>query len=342
MSQFLATQPLAVSILFGLAGIALLVLSADFAVKKIIATASYLNLSTTFMGMTVLSLATTMAEISAHLTASVGILTGDMDYKIASSVVLGSNIGSDVVQQTFILGLVAWLIGGLYFRRYFLWKCVLPMILSTVQCLVLGWDGSYSRLDGLILFASFIGYTYYLYWDERRFYKKEANGGDAVVEGAPHNNRELIRDALLAMGAMGVTLLAAQVAIKVTEVVVVATGIGGSFIGVVTLGVATAMPELVTALAGVRNKDQGVCIGCLIGSNITNPLVGIGLGSLISTYYAPIPLIRWDLPWEFVTGALLFAIAWFNKGRIGRKGAIYLMVIYFIFIIMRGLFFMVD
>jgi cation:H+ antiporter len=294
------------------------------------------------MGMTVLSLATSIPEITAHLVASVGILRGTLDYKISSAIVLGSNIGSDVVQQTLILGLVVFLAGGLYFRRYFLWKSLLPMIMSAVLCLALGWDGSYSRLDGLILFGAFVGYTYFLYLDERKHYKKVENGDELPDEETPKNGREALRYALSAIGAMGVTMLAAQITLSVTEQVVSVTGIGGSFIGVVTLGVASAMPELMTALSGVRNKDHGVTLGTLVGSNITNPLLGIGLGSLVSTYWAPAPFLHWDLPWQAISGALLWVFLWFNKGRVGRKGAIYLMSIYVVYVVMRGLFFLVD
>jgi len=116
--------------------------------------------------------------------------------------------------------------------------------------------------------------------------------------------------------------------------VVAVTGVGGSLIGVVTLGVASALPELTTAISGVRNKEHGISLGTLVGSNITNPLV--------STYYVPGPLVLWDLPWETITGAILWAILWFSKGRLNRVGAIYLMGLYVVYITLRVLFFAVD
>ena len=162
MQAFLASQSLLVASLLGFAGLALLVLSADLAVKKLIGLAAYLKLSTTFMGMTVFSLATSIPEITAHLTASVGILRGTLDYEVSSAIVLGANIGSDVIQQTLIMGIVVFMAGTLYFRRYFLFKSLGPMIGTTVMCIILGWDRVYSRLDGFILFGSFLIYTYYL------------------------------------------------------------------------------------------------------------------------------------------------------------------------------------
>jgi len=329
----------------GLFALALLVLSAEMAVKKLIGLSGYFRLSTTFMGVTVVSLATSIPEITAHVMASLGILRRTMDYKIGSSIVLGSNIGSDVVQQTLILGLVVLISGALRFHRYFLWKSMIPMIGTTVMCIVLGWDRTYSRLDGLILFGTFIAYTYYLYWDERKHYRPEDNGfgkaGEAP-EGVPENGQQAARYALITVVALVIAVGSAAVVLEITETIVQRTGIGGSLIGVVTLGVASALPEFVTAMSGVRNRDHGISLGTLVGSNITNPLVAIGGGALLSTYWAPRPLLWWDLPWETATGAILWAILWFTKGKLGKVGALYLIGLYFAYVILRAVFFAVD
>jgi cation:H+ antiporter len=342
MIEILSSQSLWVTVVAGFAALAMLILSSNLAVKKVIGLAGYLGVSGAFMGMTVLSLATSIPEISSHLTASVGILTGRLDYKIGSAIVIGANIGSDVVQQTLIMGIVVLLAGQLYFRRYLLWKSLLPLVVTTLVCLVLGLDGQFSRLDGLILFGLFVGYTYFLYWDERRYYKKPANIAEEEEVPAPTTAGEAALSVLVALGAMGVTILAAQVVLVVTEMVVERTGVGGSFIGVVTLGVASALPELVTALAGVRHNEHGVSLGTLIGSNITNPLVGIGLGALVSTYWVPGPSLYWDFPWQSLTGALLWVLLWFTKGKLNRYGAAYLIVLYVLYVGLRAVFFLAD
>lgn len=329
----------------GLVSITLLVLSADVAVKKLTGLAGYFHLSTTFVGVTVVSLATSIPEIASHLTASFGILGGILDYKISSAIVLGSNIGSDVIQQTLILGLVIFIAGTLHFKRYFLWKSMVPMITTTLMCIVMGVDGTYSRLDGLILFGTFIAYTAYLYFDERKHYKAEDNGftpdGEAP-KNVPTSNKEAWEYAGASLVALGVTIVSAMISLQVTEALVIRTGLGGSMIGVVTLGVASALPEFTTAISGIRNGDSGIPLGTLIGSNITNPLVAIGGGALISTYWVPDALVRWDLPWETLTGLLLWGILWFNKGDAGKKTAIYLTVLYFVFVTLRAVFFGVD
>jgi cation:H+ antiporter len=346
MNNVIASGNLLVNAVLGLIALALLVLAANEAVKRLCGLADYFNLSATFMGMTVASLATSIPEISSHITGSVGILRGGLGYQVGSSIVLGSNIGSDVVQQTLIMGLVVFLAGTLYFRRYFLTKNMVPMIGTTVMCIILGWDRTYSRLDGAILFGTFILYMGYLYQDERKYYQKPGAGLAEPMDGEEHdvpkNRREAMGYALVALAAMALTIVSATIVLQITEFIVAKTNIGGSFIGVITLGLASALPELTTALAGVRNKAHGISLGTLVGSNITNPLVAIGLGALTSTYYVPRGLVYWDLPWETLTGALLWAILWFRKGKLGRWGAIYLMGLYVVYITCRAAWFMVD
>lgn len=337
-------QSLPLLIVSGVVSIAILVLSSNVAVKKLTGLAGFFRLSTTFMGVTVVSLATSIPEIAAHYTASFGILSGTLDFKVSSAVVLGANIGSDVIQQTLIMAVVILMAGGLRFKRYFLWKSMIPMIATTVMCIILGVDGIYSRLDGAILFVTFLGYMYYLYVDERKHYREEDHGftEESTPEGVPQNGKEALRDAFIALLALALTVGSAMIALKVTEIVVDRTGVGGSLIGVITLGVASALPELITAISGVRNGDAGISLGTLVGSNITNPLVAIGGGALISRYWVPGPLVLWDLPWETVTGAILWLILWFNKGKLGKYSAIYLIALYFVYIAFRMIFFAAD
>jgi cation:H+ antiporter len=180
--------------------------------------------------------------------------------------------------------------------------------------------------------------------DERKFYNAEDNVhmSEEISESIPKTQRQVWIDAGISILLLVVTVLAASQVLSITEIIVDRTDVSGSLLGVLTLGIASALPELTTALAGVRNKEEGISLGTLVGSNITNPLVGIGGGALISTYAVPIPLINWDLPWQAVTGLILWAILWLNKGKLGRKEAIYLMAMYFIFVILRSYLFPVD
>ena len=92
--SFLHSENLAINVVLALVGIALLIKSADEAVSRFVGLADFFKLSTTFVGMTVMSLATSIPEISAHLTASGGILSGALDYQKSSAIVLGAKVNA--------------------------------------------------------------------------------------------------------------------------------------------------------------------------------------------------------------------------------------------------------
>lgn len=317
----------------GLLALIVLMLASESAVKKILLLADHYGFSATFAGLTLISITTSFPEITAHLTASIEILANTLDYEIASATVLGANIGSNVVQQTFVLGLVVLLMGRLVFKKDFLMTAYLPMIGTTLMCIILGFDGIYSRVDGFILFGTFLLYLVFLY-----------NREDGVERRKGHKKEDphVLKDILLTVFYLLLMLFSAHFLLSATERMIELTGLGASLIGVLSLGVASASPELFTALSGLRQKSVGISLGTLIGSNITNPLVAIGGGALISTYWVPKPLIYWDLSMETVTAALLLVYLIFRKGKLGRTGAIYLMGLYFFYLAVRIYYFPID
>lgn len=309
----------------------ILIMSSELAVKKIFLLLQHYGYSATFGGLTIFSIATSLPELFTHFVASVGILRGNLDYQIASATVLGANIGSDVVQQTLILGIVVLLVKELEFPKDFLLTAYLPMIGTTLMCIILGWDRIYLRLDGTILFLTFMIYMIYLY-------KKEHRHPIIVVK----EKINLARDIFVSIGAIVFMLVSAHFLLTSTENIVKVTGLGGSLIGVVTLGIASASPELFTALAAIKEKAVGISIGALIGSNIINPLLAIGGGAILSTYWVPKPLIYWDLPMETITAVLLLIYLMFTDRKLGKKGGIYLILLYVFYLIVRFFMFAVD
>lgn len=238
-------------------------------------------------------------------------------FRNTSGTVMGASIGSDVVQETLVIGLViissAVLAGknGFRFSRKFLIRDYSPMVATTVITLMLALNwrgvirfisggpmnltGTLTRLDGLLLVGSFAAYMYYLYTTRE---EKLAEQGDIKASEKP------VFDLVFGIAAMVAVVGSAQVFLNVVEVAVAQTGLSGSMIGVATVGVVSALPEMTTAISGMRHGSEGVSLGTLVGSNVTNPLLAIGGGAVISSYAVPQPLILWDLPMEIVLAGL--------------------------------------
>ncbi len=329
---------LGLQIVIGTISTFVLVFGSEKVVEKTTSIAAYYNIPDVLIAMSVVSIGTSLPEIAAHSIASINILRGTLDYAIGSSTVLGANIGSDVVQQTLVVGIViltSMLLRGkkeFKFTETFLKKDYLPMIATTLMTMILAWDGILSRLDGAVLFGSFIAYMYFLYYTR-----------DDRLESTNTPSENIGRDIFVALTAMVAVLGSAHIILEVVETIVEVTGLGGSIIGVVSVGVVAAFPELFTAVQGLRHRAEGISLGTLIGSNITNPLLAIGFGSLLSTYWVPRPLVLWDLPMETVTAALLLAyLLFFSDRKLGWKGGVYLILLYVFYIAVRFSFFAID
>lgn len=303
-------------------------------------------------------------------------------YLETSGAVLGANIGSDVVQQTLVLGLVIFssaLIADKHsfrFSRKFLIRDYAPMMGTTLMTLILAlnWkgvisfltggplkvSGTLTRFDGFILVGSFVAYMIYLYTTRK---EELAEQGDTKASKRP------IYDLFIGLLAMSLVLGSAEIFLGVVEVAVEETGLSGSMIGVASVGIVSAFPEMITAISGLRHGSEGVSLGTLIGSNITNPLLAIGSGALISTYAVPRPLVLWDLPMETITAGIML-VYMFSKESIGdtlakpaRKlglnrlankmeatenrvisivGALLLIALYFIYLYVRFTYFQYD
>lgn len=301
----------------GIVSVLVLVLAARQVVYRLSAVAKSFAISETVIAMTIISIGTSLPELALHVVGSLRIVSGTVsleDARLISATVLGSNIGSDVVQQTLVLGVVimtASLIRGSFgfrFTRKFLLRYYAPMIGTTLLTLLLSLDHHLSRLDGFILFGSFLAYLSYLFFKRDEILARQGNADPS---------EKPVFDLTLGIAFMLAVVFSADVFLEVIKATIQATGLSGSLIGVITVGILSALPEMVTAISGLRQGAEGISLGTLIGSNITNPLLAIGLGALISTYSVPLPLIYWDLPMETVTAAVLLAYLFLRSG-LGR------------------------
>jgi cation:H+ antiporter len=157
------------------------------------------------------------------------------------------------------------------------------------------------------------------------------------VEGGASDT--VSRDAAAAAVMLVLVLASASILLTVVEDVVATVLLGGSMVGVLTIGIAAAFPELSTVLDGIRRKTPIVAVGTLIGSNVVNPLVGIGLGGVISTYAVPPAVVVWDLPFKLVAVVVFVAYVRYNGGTLTRRTGVYLIAAYFVYIVGRMLLF---
>ncbi|MDZ7730858.1 MAG: hypothetical protein U5K37_08090 [Natrialbaceae archaeon] len=313
----------------GAVAIYALITAASAAIDRLLALAEYYEIDEVLIGVTILAVGTSLPEISSHLIASLGILSGVLDYQITSAVVIGGNTGSSTVQQFLLMGILLIGYGSVQLTRDFIRESYLPMLAAFAVTLLVAWDGTISRLDGLILLVLYLAYIGMLLTQRERM---------PTLQQRPSRNPR--RDALVAAGLLVIVILAASLMLTVVEVIVTMLALGGSMIGIVTVGVAAALPELTAVMDSIRRRAPNMALGTLVGSNIVNPLLGIGLGGALSTYYVPSAVILWDLPFKLIVGALLLGwTMYWCDGELSRREGAYLLGFFFVFVVGRLLLF---
>ncbi|WP_350355249.1 sodium:calcium antiporter [Haloglomus salinum] len=327
-------QPVAVSLsllgtlVLGAVALGVLVRAAGVVVDRATRLATSFDVDEELVAMTVVALGTSLPEIATGVIASAGILAGTLDPVVASATVLGSNTGSSTVQQLLLFGIFLVGYGRLDLTTSFVRARYLPMLGSLALLLVLSADGHLSRLEGLVLVGAYGAYFAYSYTRRQR-----TRGLPEARSATPG------RDAAVGAAALVAVLVASFVVLDTVDVVVQRLALGGSMLGVVTIGVAAALPELSVVREAIRRRTPTLALGTLVGSNVVNSLVGLGLGATISTYQVPQSVILWDLPFKLLVGVGLLVQVRQRSGGLGRGEGTTLLVLYLVFIAGRLLLF---
>ncbi len=312
-------------------GFIIIVLLAEVIIKNSVQLAKHYGLSGTFIGLTILSIGTSIPEIMTHIIGSVSIVKDPSLMNTLSSLLVGTNIGSDIFQQNLILPAIG-LLGALVVIR----KNLLTEMGGLIAAAVLVWlftlNGFVSRLEGFILIVAYAAYLIYL---------KRSK----ISETFHAKNHLTKRDVILAVGLITLSFIIMAVVsdevLEASTILVKSLPISASFFGVIILGIAAALPELTTSLIAVIKKKEDISAGILIGSNITNPLFGIGLGALISEYTIPNVIIFYDLPVKIATGFLIYYFL-FTHEKLKKWESLALISIFFAYLVVRHLYFPVD
>jgi cation:H+ antiporter len=314
-------------LIVGIIALYALVTGAGKAINALLGLARRYNVPEVLIGLTIVAIGTSLPELSAHVTASAGIVSGVLDYQTTSAVVLGGNMGSSTTQQLLLFGILLIGFGNINLSTRMVTDTFVPMIVGLILTLALSWDGTISRLDGVVLLCGFGAYLGYSYVRRQQM----------PTQGVPSTN--VSRDAAIAVLMLGLVLASASVLLGVIQEVVAGVVLGGSMVGVLTLGIASSFPELSTVLDGIRRKTPIIAVGTLIGSNIVNPLIGFGLGGVISTYHVPTAVVVWDLPIKIVVALGLLVYIRYKDGIITRHVGVTLIGCYFVYIVGRILLF---
>ncbi len=305
-------------------GFVLLIKGADFFVEGSSSVAKKFNVPSLIIGMTIVAMGTSLPELAVSVTAS---MVGNNT--LAVSNVAGSNIFNLMV----VCGACA-LFTPLTIEKNTLLKEFPFSIICAGLLVVLGFLGmSLGRVDGIIFLVIFI---VYLFWMIRSA-KQARNAGDKLEEEEEEFIQEEIK--ILPMWKCLLFIVGGMIAIKfggdfvVDGASTIAAGFGLSqtLIGLTIVALGTSLPELVTSIVAARKDEVDMALGNVIGSNIFNILLILGVAAVIS----PITFLMEniiDIVILIVMSLVVWIFAWTSK-EINRKEGIMMLLMYAVYMV---------
>lgn len=302
-----------------LAGLGVITVGAEVLLRSASSIASMLNIQPIIIGLTVVSVGTSMPELAVGITAAA---------EGKASLAVGNIAGTNMLNILFILGLSA-LMRPLPIRLQSIRFDVPVMIASALALIAMGWDGLLSRTEGAILVLAAVVYTVALVRlgrHETTALKQEFSeeySPSALHSG--HGATTMARQTLQLGAGMAATVLGAHLLVSSAGDIARSYGVSDAIIGLTIVAIGTSAPELVTTIVATLRNDRDVAIGNLIGSSIYNILVILGITCLATPAGVEVEpqILRIDLPLAAVVALVCLPVFRSDAMVSRREGAVF-------------------
>ena len=299
---------IAISAFLLLLAIGLLITSADFFVEGAKGIARRAGIAEVIIGLTIVSLGTSLPEILISSQAAWEAYTNPCQVgatDCATDFALGNIYGSILVQITLILGIVV-LIKPMNVKPAWIQRdgamMFLAVLLLSMLILV---DGDLNRFEGGLLCLIYVLYMTYLiqHRDEIRNEEFETIEDIRTESGIELNWTGASYGVMLIAG-LGLAMFASSRVVDSAANIAIELGVPSAVVGTTLSAIGTSVPELAVAILAAK-RSTGVAVGTLIGSNITDPLLSVGIAAIVN----PIEVTNFTLFNQLIMPATLFCTA---------------------------------
>lgn len=312
-----------ISLTMLLAGMICLYFGAEWLVSATASLAAYLGIPVLIVGLTVVAFGTSAPEVVVGVYGS---LSGH------GSVVLGNAVGSNLANMGLILGFSSMLTpakvqAGMIRRE-------IPfMVLSPVLLLLFLADGEMTRLEGICSITLMLTYTGLMVRDARRS-MREASSMMSITQAASEDAGGLSGKTpgrLAAISILGLLVLMLGGHLFVSGAVDIARSLGMSerLVGLTIVAVGTSLPELATSVLAAVRGHSDVVVGNVVGSNIFNILLCLGISAVVSPVYSDAAATR-DM---FILLGACLGVSFLIRGDrvISRREGLLLLLAYLLY-----------
>ncbi|MBR2000304.1 MAG: calcium/sodium antiporter [Lentisphaeria bacterium] len=262
-----------ISLLWLAIGSAALYYGAEWLVGGGSKTAKKLGISPLIIGLTLVAYGTSAPELVVSVDSA---LAGQ------GGISIGNVVGSNICNIALILGLCA-VITPLTVNRAMLKSDVPVMALTAIAfCLIYWWQDGIGRLGGAILFAGFVLYNAKVIIGAKKEAALNHSVETATEEDGDKAEKPLYLYLLLAALGLVVLVLGSKAFLKGAVEIAKLTGLSETVIGLTIVAVGTSLPELATSVVAAIKGERDIAIGNVVGSNIFNILLIMGVAPLIT------------------------------------------------------------
>ena len=293
-------------LIVSLAGI---VFGADFLVAGAVSIARKFKVSDFVIGAAIVGVGTSMPEL---VVSFIGAVNGNAD------VAIGNVVGSNIFNVLGILGLTAVLFPVAVDRKNMRFEIPLCIGVSVLLTLLVfnffnGASATIGRVDGVILLLLF---AFFMWFSFRRD-RKDA----PVEESAQEDATPLWKAILKVVGGLALLITSCDFFVDNAVLIAKSFGVNDAFISLTLIACGTSLPELAASLAAAVKKNTQLALGNIVGSNIFNITLILGLSSQV------MPLTSSGITgvdYMVMIGASVLPLLFGFRGKIGRAGGAFM------------------
>lgn len=300
-------------LVFVIVGLGLLAKGGDWTIDAAIYVARRFGISALLIGFTIVAFGTSLPElvvsVLAHMEGSEGIALGN---------VMGSNIAN-----IFCVLAITAIIVPLFSDSKAVVRDAIVMVIVTGLLAALLLSGGIERWAGIGMLVLLVSYIFYQY--------RMAKGGDMPmeVEDTPAFSKPLYAYGFLILGLVSVTV-GAEVLVRGAKECATIIGVPEAIIGLSVIALGTSLPELTTCLSAARKGHSGIVFGNIIGSNVFNILMILGLTAVIKPIHIDadsVQLVQFDI-WVVGLVSVVFAGLLIFFKKVSRVHGILFLALY--------------
>lgn len=308
------------------AGLVLILVGANILTEGASAIARRIGVSELVVGLTVVAFGTSAPELAISVLAAVG---------GSAPMAIGNVVGSNIFNILVIIGVTA-LVRPIVMERSVMTMEIPMVLLSSVVLLVLGnsgWLNGYggnevSRVAGIFLLVFFLLFMRYTFASARH---PDFSGKDAAPSGGSGDEKPPMavwKSVLFVLGGLAALVWGGDRFVDGASGIAQSLGVSEAVIGLTIVAAGTSLPELATSVVAAVKGRPGLALGNVIGSNIFNVLMVLGLSATIR----PLPfggIGNFDLGTLLVASVLFWLFGWlFRKRTITRAEGAVLVAVY--------------